>query len=313
MIRFASTNGSRRPEATPPRTNAWVASTLEEVASLLEQQGASPFRVRAYQNGAESVRAWQEDVAYVLEARGRAGLEERAGIGPGLSGAIAELVVTGRLRMLDRLRGSVSPEDVFVTVPGIGPELARRIHDHLGIETLEELETAAWNGTLEHVPGFGARRTQAVRDVLAHRMRTMGLSEMWRRPDPGDAPSVEILLDVDRQYREDAEIGRLRRIAPRRFNPKHEAWLPILHTERGPWSLQALYSNTGQAHRLGRTGDWVVLYYARDGREGQATVVTERRGPLAGLRVVRGRERECELLYAARGIRPLAREEADVP
>jgi len=308
MIRFASTREGRPPEAGAPGTNEWVASTFEEVARLLESQGANPFRVSAYLKGARSVRTWDEDVATVLEARGREGLEVRDGIGPGLARAIAELVVTGRLRLLDRLRGAVSPEDLFVTVPGIGTELAHRIHEHLGIETLEELETAAWNGTLEHVPGFGARRTQAVRDLLGSRLRTLRTADTWRHSEGGPAPSVETLLDVDRQYREEAAAGRLRRIAPHRFNPKHEAWLPVMHTERGPWSFQALFSNTGRAHRLRRTGDWVVVYWSLDGDEGRSTVVTEPQGPLAGLRVVRGRERECEVLYAARGTRPLTEE-----
>lgn len=83
-----------------------------------------------------------------------------------------------------------------------------------------------------------------------------------------------------------------RTIAPRRFNPDKKAWLPILHTERGPWSFTALFSNTARAHQLGTTDDWVVIYFERDGREGQCTVVTERPGPRAGRRVVRGREDE---------------------
>ena len=53
-----------------------------------------------------------------------------------------------------------------------------------------------------------------------------------------------------------------------------------------------MYSNTARAHALGKTDDWVVVYAERDGHEERATVVTETRGPLAGRRVVRGRERE---------------------
>jgi hypothetical protein len=46
--------------------------------------------------------------------------------------------------------------------------------------------------------------------------------------------------------------------------------------------------------------DWVVIYfYDHDHAEGQHTVVTETRGPLAGRRVVRGREAECKAHYAA--------------
>ena len=79
-------------------------------------------------------------------------------------------------------------------------------------------------------------------------------------------------------------------IAPRRFNPSHKAWLPVLHTERlGRWRFTALYSNT-----VGKAHDWVVVTFhgPDDGPEGQCTVVTQTRGELKGMRVVRDREAE---------------------
>jgi hypothetical protein len=113
-----------------------------------------------------------------------------------------------------------------------------------------------------------------------------------------DSPSVEILLAIDREYREKAQAGALRMIAPKRMNPEGKAWLPVLHTRYGPWHFTALFSNTERAHELHRTHDWVVIYFSDpDGEEGQFTVVTERRGTLAGERVVRGREPECARYY----------------
>lgn len=113
-----------------------------------------------------------------------------------------------------------------------------------------------------------------------------------------DAPGVDLLLSVDSEYREKAHAGSLPKIAPRRMNPEGKAWLPVLHTRFGPWHFTALFSNTERAHELHRVFDWVVIYYQDpDGEEGQATVVTERRGSLAGERVVRGREPECARYY----------------
>jgi hypothetical protein len=109
---------------------------------------------------------------------------------------------------------------------------------------------------------------------------------------------VATLLAVDAAYRHKAEAGELRHIAPRRFNPERRAWLPVLHTERDGWQFTALYSNTARAHALGTTRDWVILYFERDGDEDQCTVVTEPHGPLAGQRVVRGREAEPRALGA---------------
>ena len=113
-----------------------------------------------------------------------------------------------------------------------------------------------------------------------------------------DAPGVDILLDVDREYREKGRAGSLPRIAPRRLNPEGKAWLPVLHTRFGPWHFTALFSNTLRAHEMHRVYDWVAIFYSDpDGGEAQATVVTERRGTLTGKRVVRGREPECARYY----------------
>jgi putative hydrolase len=114
-------------------------------------------------------------------------------------------------------------------------------------------------------------------------------------------PPLDAVLDVDREYRAGADAGTLPKIAPRRFNPDGAAWLPVLHTRRGDWAFTVLFSNTARAHELDRVRDWVVVY-AEDPshHERQCTVVTAGRGPLAGRRVVRGREDECRSFYAPR-------------
>jgi hypothetical protein len=114
------------------------------------------------------------------------------------------------------------------------------------------------------------------------------------------APDVRLLLELDREYREKAAAGVLPKIAPRRFNPEHEASLPVMHARFGPWRFTALYSNTELAHDLHRTRDWVVIRFDDEEHDdGYATVVTERRGALTGRRVIRGREPECAAHYRA--------------
>jgi hypothetical protein len=109
----------------------------------------------------------------------------------------------------------------------------------------------------------------------------------------GARPEIGTLLEVDAQYRKGAAQNALPTIAPRRFNPRRERWLPILHAEADGWTFTALFSNTAHAHQQRATHDWVVLFFEKEGREGQCTVVTELHGPLAAMRVVRGREAEC--------------------
>lgn len=117
--------------------------------------------------------------------------------------------------------------------------------------------------------------------------------------DSAERPAVDVVLAVDAEYRQRADAGTLKTIAPRRFNPEGKSWLPIMHTEKEGWRFTALYSNTARAHELNKTRDWVVVYFERNGEEAQCTVVTEQAGPLRGRRVVRGREKECRTHYSA--------------
>jgi hypothetical protein len=286
--------------------NFVLAANLREYADLLEEQQADGFRVAAYRRAADAIASLDRPAAEILGASGRAGLEAVPGIGPSIAAALVGMLVTGRWTQLERLRGELDPEGLFRTIPGIGPELAGRIHDNLDIETLEALEIAAHDGRLAKLSGIGERRAELIRAVLAERL---GRRRLMRRPIPRARPPVGLLLEIDDIYREQAKRNALRRIAPRRFNPDGQAWLPVLHLARGGWDFTALFSNTGLAHQLNRIGDWVVIYYHSGSEpEDRCTVVTEtRRGPLQGRRVVRGREEECRQHYragASDGARP---------
>ena len=160
------------------------------------------------------------------------------------------------------------------------------MYQHRGIDGLEE------------VPGVGPRIARVVRELLTHhRLPPLAaLLDPEERSAIGDRtrqPSVEELLDIDREYREKAAAGELPLIAPQRFNPSGDRWLPVLHTRRGSRRYTALYSNTERAHRLGRSRDWVVLYAQDATGEHQYTVITSTHGALRGQRVVAGRERQC--------------------
>ncbi len=275
--------------------NERIAEHLIEAADLLQAQGANPFRINAYRRAAETLHRLDRDVGELAERGDMKALIALPGIGRGIATAIYEMVATGRWERLERLRGESDPLALFRSVPGIGPELARRIHDELQLEGLEALEAAAHDGRLAQVQGMGPRRIAGVRASLANLLnRIRGPS----RPPP-EGPDVGTLLAVDREYHEAVRAGNLPRIAPRRFNPEGEAWLPLLHTQHGDWHFTAMFSNTARAHELGRTRDWVVIYfYDSHHQEGQHTVVTETRGALIGRRVVRGREAGCREHYS---------------
>ncbi len=114
--------------------------------------------------------------------------------------------------------------------------------------------------------------------------------------------SIAEILALDEEYRQKAAEDQLRKIAPKEYNPEHEAWLPVMYRRLDDARVTILFSNTRLAHELDKTHDWVSLFYKPvGGVEAQCTVVTEwHQGPLLGKRVVRGKEKECLAHYAAK-------------
>jgi hypothetical protein len=276
-------------------TNETIADTLERIADLLEADDSNPFRVRAYREGAGTIRRHDKPAAKLEHEE----LKELPHIGDGIASVIGELVSAGKSSLLEDLESNGSPD--FDQVPGIGKELNKRIVNHLHIRTLPELEQAAHDGRLQKIEGFGAKRIEGIQEALAGMLNRSARSKQPTHATNGTSngkkadsktPSVELLLDIDTEYRKKAKAGDLHMIAPRRFNPEKKAWLPLMHTRRDGWDFTVMFSNTQQAHKLEKTDDWVVVYFEKDGTEDQHTIVTETRGSLKGKRVVRGRESE---------------------
>ena len=288
----------RRPKAVGRRNdseNERLAILLTDIARLLFEQGANDFRVQAYRKAAATIADLDVPVRSAFEHDGTDGLVALPTIGTSIASLIEQFLETGHIRLLDRLRGDDRAEKLFGTVPSLGHELSRRIHEHLEIETLPELFASANDGRLEKVPGIGRKRVQAVRECLAERLRErqrVVTDERVYPPTDASIPVAEI-LDVDAEYRRLASENKLIKIAPQRFNPGAVAWLPILHTQRSDRHYTALFSNTARAHELNAIRDWVVIYRDDFKAHQRWTVITSQFGKLRGERIVRGREQEC--------------------
>lgn len=140
--------------------NADVAAAMSEIAELLELKGESTFRIRAYENAARTLGNLPEDIRAVA-AEGR--LRDIKGVGEALALKISELLETGHLKYLDGLRAEFPPGvRTLMSVPGVGPSLARRVYTELGIDSLDGLRQAAENGTLASLPGLGDKSAENV-------------------------------------------------------------------------------------------------------------------------------------------------------
>ena len=101
----------------PASTNLQIAQRFDEVAELIEQQSGNPFRARAYRRAADTLRRTPRPVREILDSEGEAGLEELEGIGDALARQIRIALTSGRLPILERLRGESDPEALLAAAP----------------------------------------------------------------------------------------------------------------------------------------------------------------------------------------------------
>lgn len=141
-------------------SNAEIADRLSSLAQMLTLEKANPYKVRAYRRAAAVVRGLGESVDELV--RSNADLRVYAGIGEAISGAIREIVETGTLKTLEKLRSNSTPELVELSAhPRLDPRRVLRIYKKLGISTIEALRFALDSGQIESI--FGARMAQHVR------------------------------------------------------------------------------------------------------------------------------------------------------
>ena len=148
-------------------TNRDIAAVFDQIADLLEFQGANPFRVRAYRNGARKIADLSEPLTALVDDQSRQ-LTDLEGIGKDLAEKIATLLATGRLPMLEELLAEVPPTVLAIMrVPGLGPKKAAMLHRELGVESLEDLRAACQAQRVRDLKGFGAKTEATILKGLA--------------------------------------------------------------------------------------------------------------------------------------------------
>lgn len=139
-----------------PVHNADIAAFFEEIADLLEIQGANPFRIRAYRNAARTLGEISQEARVLLEQGDD--LTRLPGIGEDLSAKIREIVDTGSCGLLQRLRRELPPAVTeLLHIPGLGPKRVKALFHDLDVQTVEQLYRAARDGRIRAIPGFGEK------------------------------------------------------------------------------------------------------------------------------------------------------------
>lgn len=189
-------------------TKSEIVSALEEIAVLLELRGENPFKIRAYQTGARALETLEEELDVLLEANE---LGKVPGMGSALIEKVATLRAEGELPFLETLRASVEPGLIeILEIPGLGAKRVRKVHEALGVNSIESLQAACESGAVAEIKGFGAKTAEKILNGIVQRA-AYAKRHLWWQADSVARPILEGLRALPQVKR--AEIaGSLRRL-----------------------------------------------------------------------------------------------------
>src|SRR5215813_69867 len=150
--------------------NLEIAFIFNQIADLLEIQGANPFRVRAYRRAAMNIEGLADNIE-TIALNGT--LRNIAGVGEDLANKIEEYIRSGRMEFHEQLKQEI-PLGLakIVEIPSVGPKTAKQIYDQFRIQTIEELEALCKTDKLLCVPGFKQKTIDNIlRGIDLHRKR----------------------------------------------------------------------------------------------------------------------------------------------
>lgn len=178
-----------------PMHNSEIADSFERLADLLEIENANPFRVRAYRNAARTVRGYPRGMSDLLEDGEN--LSELPDIGKDLAEKIQGMVETGKLPLLEEVESRTPPAlSELMKIEGLGAIRVKTLYKKLKVKSLDDLKTAAQDGKIRGVSGFGEKSEEKIRK---HIERYAGGQERTKLMDAEDIakPLVEYLKKAE--------------------------------------------------------------------------------------------------------------------
>lgn len=185
-----------------------IVAILEDIAVLLELKGENPFKIRAYSGGARALDTMEAELGEVIAA-GELGAVK--GIGSALVDKIATLYETGELEFYTELRASVAPGLIeMLDIPGLGGKKVKKLHDALGLESIDALKAACESGEVAALKGFGPKSAEKILTGIENRAAYAQRHLWWAAAEVAE-PILEGLRTLPQVERAEA-AGSLRRL-----------------------------------------------------------------------------------------------------
>ncbi len=266
-------------------TSSEIADNLEEIATLLELQGANVFRIRAFNNAARVVRSVEIELSDFVE---EASAGKVKGIGPAISENIQVLFNEGELPFLDELRDSF-PEGLLelLNIPGLGAKKVKKLYEELEIESLSDLEEACKNEKLSDLKGFSSKTETNILESI-ERYRKFSSQFLYRT---ALEKSKEIL-----EYLSKSKLtGKVELAGSLRRNKEVVKDIDIIATSRSPVKLMEKFTSYPSVEKIVAEGETKSSVIIEDGLGVDLRVVSEEEFAAAILHFTGSKEHNTRL------------------
>lgn len=255
----------------PEATRESLAAVLDEIALLLEVEGANPFKTRAYRNGAEIVRTHDEDILALAKANKLGGIK---GIGDALQQKLHELATTGKLEFHVKLRANY-PDSFFdlFDLEGIGPKKVGALHKELNIDSIAALKTACEENKVAGLSGFGKKTEQKILESIARREKFADRFNLFVA-----TPIAEEILDLLRSH---SEVLRAQYAGSLRRSKETVGDLDFIVATNKPAELTEYFSKLELAHEVIVHGDTKCSIRLENGLQCDLRAVSNDQFPFA--------------------------------
>ena len=153
--------------------NLDVARTLTELADLLEIQGASPFRIRAYRNAVNTINSLSRPLKDMVAAG--EDLTELPGVGKSVAKYIGEFLTSGSISRLEEVSAEFPRSLVqLMRLDGVGPKKARKLFEELDVRTVDDLAAELEAGRVQTLDGFGVKSAAKILDAIEDHKKHTG-------------------------------------------------------------------------------------------------------------------------------------------
>jgi len=252
-------------------TRDTLVKTLEEIALLLELEGANPFKTRAYRQGGEIIQNFDGDI---VELAANDELKGIKGIGDALQQKLHELASTGELKYYNELKAEF-PESLFelFELQGLGPKKIKALYDKLGVDSIDALKKACESGAIADLSGFGAKSVEKILTSIANREK---FADRFRLGDV--APLAETLLD---RLRGHPKVSRAAIAGSYRRSKETLHDLDFLVATPKPAELTNFFTSFPEVHEVIANGDTKASIRLENGLQCDLRAVSNDHFPFA--------------------------------